>query len=80
MCDVESYIYMPLLEEIDYMPKHKYAYDPELRAYANKLAEKWQLNDRTVFQLETQDATWGEEVNEWAVNILSKRTKSHFTK
>lgn len=25
MCDVESYIYMPLLEEMDYMPKHKYA-------------------------------------------------------
>ena len=25
MCDVESYIYLPLLEEVGYMPKEKYA-------------------------------------------------------
>ena len=25
MCDVESYIYLPLLEELGYMPKHKYS-------------------------------------------------------
>lgn len=31
MCDVESYIYMPMLEEMDYMPKRKYAGGEELR-------------------------------------------------
>ncbi|HEY2484903.1 MAG TPA: NAD(P)-binding protein, partial [Candidatus Binataceae bacterium] len=25
-CDVESYIYLPLIEELGYMPKEKYAY------------------------------------------------------
>ena len=28
MCDVESYIYLPLLEEIGYVPKEKYAHAP----------------------------------------------------
>ncbi len=30
MCDVESYSYLPLLEETGYMPKHKYAYASEI--------------------------------------------------
>ncbi len=31
MCDVESYIYLPLLEELDYVPKEKYTRAPEIR-------------------------------------------------
>ena len=30
MCDVESYIYLPLLEEMGYIPKHKYSFAPEI--------------------------------------------------
>src|ERR1700730_16666339 len=30
-CDIESYCYMPLLEETGYIPKEKYAYAPELQ-------------------------------------------------
>ena len=30
MCDVESYIYLPLLEELEYIPKHKYSFAPEI--------------------------------------------------
>ena len=26
MCDIESYIYLPMLEELDYIPTRKYAY------------------------------------------------------
>ena len=26
MCDVESYVYLPLLEELGYIPKHKYSF------------------------------------------------------
>src|SRR5262249_56877785 len=29
-CDVESYIYLPLLEEIGYVPKEKYSHAPEI--------------------------------------------------
>ena len=57
MCDVESYIYMPLLEEMDYMPTERYAHGPELRAYANKIAEKYQLVDKASLSTVTKIAT-----------------------
>ncbi len=31
MCDVESYIYMPMLEELDYIPTRRYAFGEEIR-------------------------------------------------
>src|SRR5579871_3682019 len=37
MCDIESYIYLPLLEEMGYMPKSKYASGDEIRAHANAI-------------------------------------------
>ena len=30
-CDIESYIYLPLLEELGYIPTERYAHGPEIR-------------------------------------------------
>ncbi|CAG5156772.1 uncharacterized protein ALTATR162_LOCUS4566 [Alternaria atra] len=35
-CDVESYIYMPFLEETGYVPKHKYASGDEIRQHCER--------------------------------------------
>src|SRR4030095_14542264 len=40
MCDVESYIYLPLLEELAYVPKEKYARAPEILAHSRAIGEK----------------------------------------
>jgi hypothetical protein len=48
MCDVESYMYMPLLEETGYMPKHKYSYGPELLQHASRLANHFDLQDKAL--------------------------------
>ncbi|KAH0534210.1 hypothetical protein FGG08_007198 [Glutinoglossum americanum] len=69
MCDVESYIYMPLLEETGYMPKHRYSYGPELRGYANLIAEKWNLADKALFQTEVRHLGWDDTTKEWVVNL-----------
>src|SRR5437899_9089979 len=37
MCDVESYIYLPLLEEIGYLPKEKYSHAPEILAHSQAI-------------------------------------------
>jgi len=34
MCDVESYVYLPLLEELGYVPKEKYTHAPEILAHS----------------------------------------------
>src|SRR5271163_4380146 len=40
-CDVESYIYLPLLEEIGYMPVEKYSRAPEILAHSRAIGEKF---------------------------------------
>jgi cation diffusion facilitator CzcD-associated flavoprotein CzcO len=82
MCDIESYIYMPLLEETGYMPKHKYAYGPELREYAESIAAKWSLRDKTMFRAEVKDLTWDDNEKEWIAKMVQKGTvheNSHLT-
>ncbi|KAF5392337.1 hypothetical protein D9757_001554 [Collybiopsis confluens] len=66
MCDIESYIYLPLLEETGYIPKHKYSYGQEIREYCELMAKKWGLFDRalwrtTLYSLNERDteADWG---------------------
>ena len=43
MCDVESYIYMPMLEELDYVPSRRYAYGEEIREHLEAIAERFDL-------------------------------------
>jgi cation diffusion facilitator CzcD-associated flavoprotein CzcO len=73
MCDVESYIYMPLLEELGYMPKHKYSYGPELRKHAENIADRYNLKDKTMFQAKMIDTTWDDKGGEWVSTIESSR-------
>ena len=42
-CDVESYIYMPLLEETGYVPTEKYAKAPEIFAHCQRIAKAFDL-------------------------------------
>ena len=50
MCDIESYIYMPLLEETGYMPTSKYAHGSELREHAERIASMWNLTDKALWR------------------------------
>src|SRR3546814_10647827 len=43
-CDIESYIYMPLLEETGYVPNEKYAYAAELFEHARRERKSTRLN------------------------------------
>src|SRR5258705_489374 len=42
-CDVESYVYMPLLEELGYVPTEKYAKGAEILAHCRRVAERYDL-------------------------------------
>lgn len=49
MCDIESYIYLPLLEETGYMPSHKYVSGVEVRDHAYRIARMFDLYHRALF-------------------------------
>ncbi|OHE98495.1 cyclohexanone monooxygenase [Colletotrichum orchidophilum] len=73
MCDVESYTYMPLLEETGYVPKHRYSYGNELRAHADRMAETWDLTDKAVFRSQIKSYEWDEDAKRWIVVIEEVR-------
>lgn len=73
MCDIESYIYMPLLEETNYMPKHKYSYAPELRAQAERIAKKYGLTNNALFRVKLNTLRWDEQTQEWVTELESLR-------
>ena len=72
MCDIESYIYLPLLEETGYMPKRKYSSGEEIRHYANSLAEKFDLHARAMFQTSGNTLTWDTEAKNWICKVIAK--------
>ncbi|WP_346777590.1 NAD(P)/FAD-dependent oxidoreductase [Rhodococcus sp. HNM0563] len=66
-CDIESYVYMPLLEEIGYIPKWRYAPGEEIRQHAVAIAEHYSLYRDAVFHTRATDFTWDEDAVEWTV-------------
>ncbi|EQB44374.1 hypothetical protein CGLO_16900 [Colletotrichum gloeosporioides Cg-14] len=73
MCDIESYTYMPLLEETGYVPKHRYSYGPELMAHAERMAEMWNLSDKGVFRSQIRSYEWDDEAKRWDVVVEQGR-------
>ncbi|MCR9093110.1 MAG: NAD(P)/FAD-dependent oxidoreductase [bacterium] len=66
-CDVESYVYMPLLEELGYVPTEKYAHGPEIFAHAQAIGRHYGLYERAVFQTQVRALDWDEEARRWIV-------------
>ncbi len=79
MCDVESYIYMPLLEELDYVPSEKYVHAPEILAHSRAIGEYYDLYSNACFQTEVTELRWDEDAARWIVSTnRGDRIKSHY--
>ncbi len=66
-CDIEAYIYLPLLEETGFLPKEKYSYAPEILAHARRIGEHFDLYRDACFQTQIAAVTWLEEESLWLV-------------
>jgi cation diffusion facilitator CzcD-associated flavoprotein CzcO len=67
-CDVESYIYLPLLEELDYVPSQKYAQAPEILAHSRAIGQHYKLYDKALFQTQVTETRWDNEASRWIVS------------
>ena len=74
-CDVESYVYLPLLEEVGYIPTEKYAKGPEIFAYCQMFARHFDLYRDALLQTSVTEVRW---VDEEAVWIISTDRGDHF--
>src|SRR4051794_40089671 len=66
-CDVESYSYFPLLEEMGYVPTMKFASGFEILEYCQSMAEKFSFYDHCLFHTTVEKTEWDEESGRWTV-------------
>jgi cyclohexanone monooxygenase len=66
-CDVESYSYLPLLEEMGYMPTMKFASGFEIMEYCQNMAEKFGFYDHCLFHTTVDKTEWDESTGRWTV-------------
>lgn len=67
MCDIEAHIYLPLLEELGYTPKHRYSYAPEMLEISQRIGTDYGLYEKALFQTSITDAEWIEEERRWLI-------------
>ena len=67
-CDVESYIYLPLLEEMGYMPVEKYSHAPEILAHSQAIARRFDLYEDACLQTEVTELVWDDDARRWIVS------------
>ena len=68
MCDVESYCYLPLLEELNYIPKHKYSYAPEIFEHSKAIARHYDLYKNACLQTGVSDMRWDDTSGRWLIH------------
>ena len=66
-CDVVSYDYLPLLDEMDYVPVNHYSRGPEILGHCQAIAKKYDLYELAVFQTTVTSTVWNEAEQLWHV-------------
>ncbi len=66
-CDIESYSYLPLLEETGYMPKLRYSFAPEIYEHAQRIGKHFDLYKNAVFQTWVTQLRWLADESRWLV-------------
>ena len=68
MCDVESYCYLPLLEELNYIPKRKYSYAPEIFEHSKVIARHYDLYKNACLQTGVSAMRWDDTSGRWIIH------------
>jgi cyclohexanone monooxygenase len=67
MCDVESYCYLPMLEELGYVPKHKYSFAPEIMEHSKNIATHYGLYDNALLSTGVTHTEWNDDTDRWTI-------------
>ncbi len=78
-CDIEAYVYFPLLEKTGFVPKQKYTNAPETLEYCHVIAKTYGLHERALMQTLVTSTDWDEEQGRWTVSTdRQDRLKARF--
>ncbi len=78
-CDIESYTYLPLLEEVGYVPKEKYSAGREILEHSQAIARQFDLYRDVCFQTRVEELRWDDEAARWVITTnRGDRMKAHY--
>ncbi len=67
-CDGESYIYFPLLAEVNYIPKEKYSYGPEIYEHCQRIGKHFGLYEHALFGTIVRALRWNDALKRWLIS------------
>jgi cation diffusion facilitator CzcD-associated flavoprotein CzcO len=70
-CDTESYVYIPLIEQLGALPSEKYARGSEILQHLRSVARRYDLYRKACFQTGVRALRWNESDTRW--HILTDR-------
>jgi cyclohexanone monooxygenase len=67
-CDNDAYCYIPMLEELNFIPSKKFADGAEIYEHCRRIAKHYGLYDGAVFSTQVRTVRWDESLNRWRLN------------
>lgn len=67
-CDNDAYCYIPLLEELDFMPSKKFADGAEIFQHCRNIGKHFGLYDGALFSTQVRELRWGDGVQRWQIS------------
>ncbi len=64
-CDNDAYCYIPMLEELDFMPSKKYADGAEIFEHCRNMGKHFGLYDGAIFSTQVRSVRWDDSINRW---------------
>src|SRR3546814_12674465 len=67
-CDTESYIYIPMIEEVGSIPSEKYSRGSEIHGHLLKIARRYDLYRNACLQTGVTGLRWDESTSRWNIS------------
>ena len=67
-CDNDAYCYIPMLEELNYVPSKKFADGAEIYEHCRRIAKHFGLYDGAIFSTQVRTARWDETIKRWRLS------------
>jgi cyclohexanone monooxygenase len=67
-CDNDAYCYIPMLEELNFVPSKKYSDGAEIYEHCRRIAKHFGLYDRAIFHTQVREVRWDEAINRWRLS------------
>jgi cyclohexanone monooxygenase len=67
-CDNEAYCYVPMLEELNFIPSKKFADGAEIYEHCRRIGKHFGLYDSAIFSTQVRDLQWDESIKRWRIS------------